>query len=63
MLNTIYRYLEDIRQHMKQLKKEKATAADKRERKRQQKRIEEKRQHLKVLVKYLDKDYAQVKNR
>lgn len=48
---------------MKQLKREKPTGASKHERKNGQKRIENKRQHLKVLVKYIDKDYAQVKKR
>jgi hypothetical protein len=57
------RYLEEIRVHMKQLKKQKATGSDKRERKKEQKRIDDKRQHLKVLIKYINKDYAQVKNR
>jgi len=48
---------------VKKLKKQKPTGNDKKERKKDQKRIEGKRQHLKVLVKYLDKDYAQVKKR
>lgn len=57
------RYLEDLRKHLKVLKKAKSTKSDKRERKKEQKRIEIKRQHLRVLVKYVDKDYADVKNR
>jgi hypothetical protein len=57
------RYLEDLRKHMKELKKAKATKGDKHERKKEQKRIESKRQHLKVLIKYINKDYADVKNR
>ena len=48
---------------MKELKKAKATKRVKRERKKEQKRIETKRQHLRVLVKYIDKDYADIKNR
>lgn len=48
---------------MKVLKKLKATKGDKHERKKEQKRIETKRQHLKVLIKYINKDYADVKNR
>jgi hypothetical protein len=57
------RYLEDLRKHLKELKKTKATKGDKRERKKEQKRIETKRQHLRVLVKYVNKDYADTKNR
>ena len=56
-------YLEDLRKHLKELKKTKATKGDKRDRKKEQKRIETKRQHLRVLVKYVDKDYADTKNR
>jgi len=57
------RYLEDLRQHMKDLKKTKVTKGSKRSRKKEQKRIKSKRQHLKVLVKYIDEDYADTKNR
>lgn len=57
------RYLEDLRKHSKELKKTKATKGDKQERKKEQKRIEQKRQHLRVLVKYINKDYADIKNR
>jgi hypothetical protein len=57
------RYLEDLRKYMKELKRAKAQKGDKHERRREQKRLESKRQHLKVLVKYIDKDYAEIKNR
>lgn len=59
--NMLFLYLEDLRRHLKQLKKEKPSKAGKQERKKEQKRIETKRQHLKVLVKYIDKDYADIK--
>jgi hypothetical protein len=55
-------YLEDLKAHMKQLKKTKPKG-DKQERKKEQKRIELKCKHLKVLIKYIDKDYADIKNR
>lgn len=55
--------MEDLRAHLKALKKERPSAKDKHERKKEQKNIEMKRQHLKVLVKYLDKDYADTKKR
>lgn len=57
------RYLEDLRKHLKELKNAKATKGDRKERKKEQKRIEQKRQHLRVLVKYINKDYADIKNR
>jgi hypothetical protein len=48
---------------MKALKKEKPSSNDKHERKKQQKHIDAKRGHLKVLIKYIDKDYADTKKR
>lgn len=61
--NVLFLYLEDLRKHVKKLKKEAASpsGADKRERKEQARQLGEKRQHLKVLVKYIDKDYDQIK--
>ena len=60
--NMLFLYLEEFRKYMKDLKKAKPSGTDKRERKKQQKRIEGKRQHLKILIKYSDKDYEQVKS-
>ena len=50
---------------MKELKKKAKTVSggDKHERKKARKHTETMRQHLKVLVKYIDKDYADTKNR
>lgn len=48
---------------MKRLKKRKVAKGAKQERRKEQKRIETMRQHLKVLIKYINKDYADVKNR
>ncbi|KAK2001937.1 hypothetical protein LX36DRAFT_678660 [Colletotrichum falcatum] len=60
--NMLFLYLEDFRRFDKRLKKSAAAAgADKKERKKHRKHIKTKRQHLKVLLKYLDKDYAGVK--
>ncbi|KAK1759029.1 hypothetical protein QBC47DRAFT_449698 [Echria macrotheca] len=58
--NMLFLYLEDLRQHLKELKKTKPKG-DKHARRKEQKRIEQKRQHLKILVQYIDKDYAEVK--
>lgn len=61
--NMLFLYLEDLRAHLKQLKKMKAVGGDKSERKKEQKRIDGKYQQLKVLIKYIDKDYAHIKKR
>ncbi len=57
------RYLEDLRKYMRGLKNAKPSSSDKHSRRKEQKRIENKRQHLKILIKYIDKDYDSVKNR
>lgn len=61
--NVLFLYLEDLRKHAKQLKKQvkSPSATDKQERKKEVKWVEEKRLHLKVLVKYIDKDYEHIK--
>ncbi|KAF9881415.1 AAA family ATPase [Colletotrichum karsti] len=59
--NLLFLYLEDLRSYAKKLKKKKPISTDKKERKKEQKSINNKRLHLKVLLKYLDKDYAHVK--
>ncbi|KAL1836360.1 hypothetical protein VTJ49DRAFT_5252 [Mycothermus thermophilus] len=61
--NMLFLYLEDLRAHLKELKKQaKEVKGSKRHRKKEKKRIESKRQHLKVLIKYIDTDYADTKN-
>lgn len=57
------RYLEDLREHRANLNDLEPTGKTRKERKKVQSWIDEKRSHLKVLVKYLDKDYSQVKKR
>lgn len=61
--NMLFLYLEDLRKHLKVLKSQVASppGSDKAERKKEAKRLEEKRQHLKILVKYIDKDYEHIK--
>lgn len=62
--NMLFLYLEDLRKHAKQLKKQAASpsGSDKAARRKEAKRLEEMRQHLKVLIKYIDKDYEHIKN-
>ena len=55
------RYLEDFREHAKALKELEPEGDCKRERKKNQKRLDDKRKQIKVLIKYLDKDYAETK--
>ncbi|RAL59605.1 hypothetical protein DID88_006464 [Monilinia fructigena] len=57
--NLLFLYLEDLRKSCKQLKNKKVT--EKKDKKKIKKRNETKRKHLKVLLKYLDKDYASTK--
>ncbi|TVY65630.1 hypothetical protein LSUE1_G007682 [Lachnellula suecica] len=57
--NLLFLYLEDLRKVLKGLKNKKITV--KKGKKKQKKRNETQRKHLKVLIKYLDKDYASTK--
>jgi hypothetical protein len=57
--NLLFLYLEDLRKVCKELKNKKITT--KKGKKKAKKRNETKRKHLKVLLKYLDKDYSATK--
>jgi hypothetical protein len=57
--NLLFLYLEDLRKLCKELKNKKITT--KKGKKKAKKRNETKRKHLKVLLKYLDKDYSATK--
>jgi hypothetical protein len=57
--NLLFLYLEDLRVMFKGLKNKKVTV--KKGKRKAKKRQETKRKHLKVLLKYLDKDYASTK--
>lgn len=57
------RYLEDLREHRANLNDLEPEGKTRKERKKVQAWIDKKRSHLKVLLKYLDKDYSQVKKR
>ncbi|TDZ48411.1 26S proteasome regulatory subunit 4 [Colletotrichum trifolii] len=59
--NLLFLYLEDLRKYRKELRDVEPDGADRKERKKQQKHIDTKRAHLKVLIKYLDKDYDKIK--
>lgn len=55
--NMLFLYLEEMRAHMKELK-----SASKTEKKKKAKKFAAtKAGHIKVLIKYLDKDYAEIK--
>lgn len=61
--NVLFLYLRDLRKYARDLKKQVAhpPGSNKQERKKEAKRLEEKRQHLRILVKYIDKDYDHIK--
>lgn len=60
--NMIFLYLEEIRAHMKKLKKLGKTEKKKKTKKKKGKILAAtKAKHTKVLIKYLDKDYADIK--
>lgn len=55
--NMLFLYLEELRTHMKELKSQSKTA----KKKKLRKAADVKYSHMKVLIKYLDKDYAETK--
>ncbi|KAM0499712.1 hypothetical protein ACHAP8_005319 [Fusarium lateritium] len=59
--NLLFLYLEDMRNHLKALRKAKPAGETKKARKKNQERLKDKRKHLKVLIKYLDHDYERTK--
>ncbi|RDA92171.1 hypothetical protein CP533_5583 [Ophiocordyceps camponoti-saundersi (nom. inval.)] len=60
--NLLFLYLEDFRLHVKQLKTTRPTGGDKKDREKMKARIKDKRKQLKVLIAYLDEDYAKIKD-
>ncbi|KAF5025924.1 hypothetical protein F66182_1959 [Fusarium sp. NRRL 66182] len=59
--NLLFLYLEDMRSHLKALRQAKPAGESKKTRKKNKERLEEKRKHLKVMIKYLDSDYESTK--
>ncbi|XXG95191.1 Calcium channel yvc1 [Hypoxylon texense] len=57
----LFLYLEDMREHMNNLKHLEPEGDSRKERKKVQKWIDEKRRHLRILIKYLDTDHAETK--
>ncbi|KAI0110650.1 hypothetical protein F4776DRAFT_667525 [Hypoxylon sp. NC0597] len=57
----LFLYLEDMREYMNNLKELEPEGDSRKERKKVQKWIDEKRRHLRVLIKYLDADHAETK--
>lgn len=60
--NLLFLYLEDFRVHVKHLRKMTPAGGDKKERKKMEARLRDKRKQLKVLIRYLDEDYAKIKD-
>lgn len=59
--NLLFLYLEDLRKIYEDLKYKKVTGKDKKSKKKLKKLNKTKRKHIKVLLKYLDQDYASTK--
>ncbi|GKU17646.1 unnamed protein product [Fusarium langsethiae] len=59
--NLLFLYLEDMRDHLKALRKAKPAGETKKARKKNKERLKDKRKHLKVLIKYLDHDFESTK--
>ncbi|KAJ4194865.1 hypothetical protein NW755_002285 [Fusarium falciforme] len=57
----LFLYLEDLRSHLRALKQAKPAGETKKARKKNQVRLDDKRKHLKVMIKYIDKDYETTK--
>ncbi|KAI1646660.1 uncharacterized protein F4817DRAFT_316662 [Daldinia loculata] len=57
----LFLYLEDMRTYVKNLKDLEPAGNSRKERRKVQKWIDEKRRHLRVLIKYIDTDHAETK--
>ncbi|KAG5757734.1 hypothetical protein H9Q72_014125 [Fusarium xylarioides] len=57
----LFLYLEDLRDHLKALRKAKPAGKSKKSRKKNKSLLKEKKQHLKILIKYLDHDFESTK--
>ncbi|KIL86775.1 hypothetical protein FAVG1_10031 [Fusarium avenaceum] len=59
--NLLFLYLEEMRHHLKALRKAKPAGDSKKSRKKNKERLKDKRKHLKVVIKYLDHDFESIK--
>ncbi|KAI1061794.1 hypothetical protein LB507_010656 [Fusarium sp. FIESC RH6] len=59
--NLLFLYLEDMRSHLKALRKAKPAGETKKARKKNKGRLKDKRKHLRVMIKYLDHDFESTK--
>lgn len=57
----LFLYLEDLRDHLKALRKAKLAGKSKKSQKKNKSLLKEKKQHLKILLKYLDHDFETTK--
>jgi hypothetical protein len=61
--NMLFLYLDDLVAYAKRLKHKQPSSQDKKERRKKARDIELTRQQLKLLIKYINKDYADIKKR
>ncbi|KAG6004273.1 hypothetical protein E4U21_001285 [Claviceps maximensis] len=59
--NLLFLYLEDLRSHLRKLKVVELVGQCEQDRRRNQDRLDEKREELTLLIKYLDQDYEKMK--
>ncbi|KAF5586451.1 TOB3 (member of AAA-ATPase family) [Fusarium pseudoanthophilum] len=57
----LFLYLEDLRDHLMALRKAKPAGKSKKSRKKNKSLLKDKKQHLKILIKYLDHDFESTK--
>ncbi|KAG9251874.1 uncharacterized protein F5Z01DRAFT_254431 [Emericellopsis atlantica] len=58
----LYLYYKELKAHLSALRELKPAGDTRKRRKKNQKRLDDKRKHLRVLLKYLNKDYHDIKN-
>jgi len=60
--NLLFLYMDDFRAHLKSLRKLEPAGKTKKQRRKNQSRLDDKKKQLKVLIKYLDTDYDKIKS-
>ncbi|KAF5666353.1 AAA family ATPase [Fusarium heterosporum] len=59
--NVLFLYLQDIRHHLRALRKAKPAGNSKKSQKKNKERLNDKRKHLKVMIKYINHDFKSTK--
>ncbi|KAF4997172.1 hypothetical protein FGRMN_4067 [Fusarium graminum] len=59
--NVLFLYLQDMRHHLRALRRAKPAGDSKKSQKKNKERLNDKRKHLKVMIKYIDHDFKSTK--